>query len=136
MLRTQNFYSSLERPMTVVGLPDSLLPDGLPGRLASQIAGKHPFGADRQSLSHNPLGHPAVPGVFLRPANQLRRLVRFTDQMAAAGMRNGRSHSRSQMRIDTSCNVAKLAVTLAQGRVLEPERKFNPFTRSSLRTGT
>ena len=36
------------------------------------------------------------------------------------------------MRIDTSCNVAKLAGTLAQGRVLEPERKFNPFTRSSL----
>ena len=68
----------------------------------------------------------------LRPANQLRRLVRFTDQMAATGMRNGRSYSRSQMRIDTSCDVAKLAVTLAQGRVLEPERKFNPFTRSSL----
>ena len=64
----------------------------------------------------------------LRPANQLWTLVRFTDQMAAAGMRNG----RSQMRIDTSCNVAKLAGTLAQGRVLEPERKFNPFTRSSL----
>ena len=36
------------------------------------------------------------------------------------------------MRIDTSCDVAKLAVTLAQGRVLEPERGFNPFTRSSL----
>ena len=34
------------------------------------------------------------------------------------------------MRIDTSCDVAKLAVTLAQGRVLEPERGFNPFTRS------
>ena len=64
----------------------------------------------------------------LRPANQLWTLVRFTDQMAAAGMRNG----RSQMRIDTSCNVAKLAGTLAQGRVLEPEGKFNPFTRSSL----
>ena len=64
----------------------------------------------------------------LRPANQLWTLVRFTDQMAAAGMQNG----RSQMRIDTSCNVAKLAGTLAQGRVLEPERKFNPFTRSSL----
>ena len=64
----------------------------------------------------------------LRPANQLWTLLRFTDQMAAAGMRNG----RSQMRIDTSCNVAKLAGTLAQGRVLEPERKFNPFTRSSL----
>ena len=72
----------------------------------------------------------------LRPANQLWTLVRFTDQMAAAGMGNGRSHSRSQMRIDTSCDVAKLAVTLAQGRVLEPERGFNPFTRSSLRTGT
>ena len=40
------------------------------------------------------------------------------------------------MRIDTSCDVAKLAVTLAQGRVLEPERGFNPFTRSSLRTET
>ena len=64
----------------------------------------------------------------LRPANQLWTLVRFTDQMAAAGMRNG----RSQMRIDTSCNVAKLAVTLAQGRVLEPEKGSNPFTRSSL----
>ena len=72
----------------------------------------------------------------LRPANQLWTLVRFTDQMAAAGMRNVRSHSRSQMRIDTSCDVAKLAVTLAQGRVLEPERGFNPFTRSSLRIGT
>jgi hypothetical protein len=48
--------------------------------------------------------------------------------MAAAGMQNGRSHSRSQMRIDTSCDVAKLAVTLARRRVLEPERRFNPFT--------
>ena len=38
------------------------------------------------------------------------------------------------MRIDTSCDVAKLAVTLAQGRVLEPERRFNPFTRSSFQT--
>ena len=63
-------------------------------------------------------------------------LVRFTDQMTAAGMRNGRSHSRPQMCIDTSCDVAKLAEMLAQGRVLEPERGFNPFTRSSLRTGT
>ncbi len=36
------------------------------------------------------------------------------------------------MRIDTSCDVAKLAVTLAEGKVLEPERGFNPFTRSSL----
>ena len=36
------------------------------------------------------------------------------------------------MRIDTSCDVAQLAVTLAQDRVLEPERGFNPFTRSSL----
>ena len=36
------------------------------------------------------------------------------------------------MRIDTSCDVARLAVTLALGRVLEPERGFNPFTRSSL----
>ena len=36
------------------------------------------------------------------------------------------------MCIDTSCDVAKLVVTLAQGRVLEPERGFNPFTRSSL----
>ena len=68
----------------------------------------------------------------MRPANQLRRLVRFADQMAAAGMRNGRSHSRSQMRIDTSCDAAKLAVTLTQGRVLEPERGANPFTHSSL----
>ena len=111
------------------------LPDGLPGRLSgSQIAEKHPSGVDRRACCANPLGH--VPGVLLRPANQLRRLVRFTDQMAATGMRNGRSHSRSQMRIDTSCDVAKLAVTLAQGRVLEPEREFNPFTRSSLRTGT
>ena len=66
----------------------------------------------------------------LRPANQLRTLVRFTDQMTSAGMRNGRSHSRPQMCIDTSCDVAKLAVTLAQGRVLEPERRSNPFTRS------
>ena len=49
-----------------------------------------------------------------------RTLVRLTDQMAAAGMLNGRSHSRSQMRMDTSCDVAKLAVMLAQGRVLEP----------------
>ena len=40
------------------------------------------------------------------------------------------------MRIDTSCDVAKLAVTLAQGRVLEPESGSNPFTRSSLRTET
>ena len=40
------------------------------------------------------------------------------------------------MRIDTSTDVAKLAVTLAQGRVLEPERGFYPFTRSSLRTET
>jgi len=75
-------------------------------------------------------------GVRLRPANQLRTLVRFTDQMAAAGMLNGRSHSRSQMRIDTPCDVAKLAVMLAQGRVLEPERGFNPFTRSILLNGT
>ena len=29
-----------------------------------------------------------------------------------------------------ACDVAKLAVTLSQGRVLEPERGFNPFTRS------
>jgi len=36
------------------------------------------------------------------------------------------------MRIDTSCDVAKLAEMLAQRRVLEPERGFNPFTRSSL----
>ena len=50
-----------------------------------------------------------------------RTLVRLTNQMAAAGMLNGRSHSRSQMRMDTSCDVAKLAVMLAQGRVLEPE---------------
>jgi hypothetical protein len=40
------------------------------------------------------------------------------------------------MRIDTSCDVAKLAVKLAQGRVLEPERGFNPFTRSILLNGT
>ena len=40
------------------------------------------------------------------------------------------------MRIDTSCDVAKLAVTLAQGRVWEPERGANPFTYSSLRTET
>ena len=72
----------------------------------------------------------------LRPANQLRMLVRFADQVAAAGIRNSRSHSRSQMRIDTSCDVAKLAEMLAQRRVLEPERGANPFTRSSLRTGT
>ena len=85
-------------------------------------------------LLRKPAG--ARPGVLLRPANQLRRLVRFTDQMTATGMRNGRSNSRSQMRIDTSCDVAKLAVKLAQGRVLEPERGFNPFTRSSLPTGT
>ena len=38
------------------------------------------------------------------------------------------------MRIDTSCDVAKLAVTLARGRVLEPERGFNPFTRSIFQT--
>ena len=38
------------------------------------------------------------------------------------------------MRIDTSCDVAKLAVALAQFRVLGPERGFNPLTRSSLRT--
>ena len=38
------------------------------------------------------------------------------------------------MGFDTSCDVAKLAVTLAQVRVLEPERGFNHFTRSSLRT--
>ena len=63
-----------------------------------------------------------MPGALLRPANQLRRLARFTDQMAATRMRNGRSYSKSQIRIDTSCDVAKLAVTLAQGRVLEPER--------------
>ena len=30
------------------------------------------------------------------------------------------------MRIDTSCDVAKLAVMLAQGGVLEPGRGFNP----------
>ena len=38
------------------------------------------------------------------------------------------------MRIDTSCDVAKLAVTLAQSRVLEPERGSNPFTRSIFQT--
>ena len=36
------------------------------------------------------------------------------------------------MRIDTSCDVAKLAVTLAQGRVLEPERVAKHFTCFSL----
>ena len=96
------FPDPLERPVRLTGSADS---------------GGYPTGCQ---------------GCILRPANQLRRLVRFADQMAAAGMRNGRSHSRSQMRIDTSCDVAKLAVTLAQGRVLEPERGFNPFTRSSL----
>ena len=40
------------------------------------------------------------------------------------------------MHIDTSCDVAKLAITLAKGRVLEPERGANPFARSSLRTET
>ena len=110
-------------------------PDRLPGRPSdSQIANNHPSAIDRRACRAHPRGH--VLGERLRPANQLRRLVRFTDQMAAAGMRNVRSHSRSQMRIDTSCDVAKLAVTLAQGRVLEPERRSNPFTRSSLRTGT
>ena len=38
------------------------------------------------------------------------------------------------MCIDTSCDVAKLAEMLAQGRVLEPERGFNPFTRSIFQT--
>ena len=52
------FRDPLGRP---VRLPSRLL-YGLPGRQgASQIAGKHPFGADRQFLSHNPLGHPAGP---------------------------------------------------------------------------
>ena len=113
-----------------------------------QAAGATPRRLDRREtplwdgpavLSRKPAGETrrgTCRAYVLQPANQLRTFVRFTDQMAAAGMRNGRSHSRSQMRIDTSCDVAKLAVTLAQGRVLEPERGFNPFTRSSLRTGT
>ena len=44
--------------MRLTGSPDSgWLPDRLPGRLSdSQIAGKHPFGIDRLSLSRNPLG--------------------------------------------------------------------------------
>ena len=86
-------------------------------------------------LSRSPAGAPrrvTCRAYVLRPVNQLRTLVRFTDQMAAAGMRNGRSHSRSQMRIDTYFDVASLAVTLAQGRVSGPERGANPFTRSSL----
>ena len=82
-------------------------------------------------LSRSPAGAPrrvTCRAYVLRPVNQLRTLVRFTDQMAAAGMRNG----RSQMRIDTYFDVASLAVTLAQGRVSGPERGANPFTRSSL----
>ena len=52
------FRDTLGRP---VRLPSRLF-YGLPGRQgASQIAGKHPFGAGRQSLSRNPLGHPAGP---------------------------------------------------------------------------
>ena len=98
----------------------------MPGRLSdSQIAGKHPSAIDRRSLSRVPAGATrkgTCRAYVLRPANQLWTLVRFTDQMAAAGMQNGRSHSRPQMCIDTSCDVAKLAEMLAQGRVLEPER--------------
>ena len=38
------------------------LPDRLPGRLSdSQIAGKHPSGADRRACRANPLGQPAGP---------------------------------------------------------------------------
>jgi hypothetical protein len=126
----------LESPVRLTGSADSVA--------TRQVAGATQRLSDRQQppLRYRPTGLSRVPagaprgvtcrGYVLRAANQLRRLVRFTDQMAAAGMRNGRSHSRSQMRIDTSCDVAKLAVTLAQGRVLEPERGFNPFTRSSL----
>jgi len=40
------------------------------------------------------------------------------------------------MAIDASCEVAKLAVMIAQGRVLKPERGTDPFTRCSLQTGT
>jgi hypothetical protein len=122
--RCQPLFSRdpLQRPVRLTGSPDSgWLADRLLERLSgSQIAEKHPSGMGRRACCANPLGH--VPGVLLRPANQLRRLARFTDQMAATRMRNGRSYSKSQMRIDTSCDVAKLAVTLAQGRVLEPER--------------
>ena len=133
-------HHPLGRPVRVTGWPDSVA--------TRQVAGATQRLSDRREtplwrgptvLSRAPAGAPrrgTCRAYVLRPANQLRTLVRFTDQMADVGMRNGRSHSRSKMRIDTSCDVAKLAVTLAQGRVLELERGFNPFTRSSLRTGT
>ena len=108
----------LGRPVRPTCSPGSGgLPDRLPGRLhAAWIARKRRPCVDRQAFARTRWG--TCRAYVLRPANQLRRLVRFTDQMAATGMRNGRSHSRSQMRIDTSCDVAKLAVTFAQGRVL------------------
>ena len=122
--------------MRLAGSSDSgWLPNRLPGRLnAAWIALKHHSGVNDRLLRVPAGAHAGrtCRAYVLRPANQLRRLVRFTDQMAATGMRNDRSHSRSQMRIDTSCDVAKLAVKLAEGRVLEPERGFNPFIRSSL----
>ena len=55
------FQHPIERPVRLSGSPaSSWLPDRLPGRLSdSQIAGKHPSGIDRLSLSRNPLGQPA-----------------------------------------------------------------------------
>ena len=60
-LPTRVFHGPLGRPVRLTGWPDSgVLPDRLPGRLSdSQIAGKHPSGADRRSCRANPLGQPA-----------------------------------------------------------------------------
>jgi len=131
-------HHPLGRPVRLAVSSDSVATRQVAGATQRPLYRRETPLCDRPTgLSRKPAGAPRrgtcrvyCRGYVLRPANQLRTLVRFTDQKAAAGMRNGRSHSRSQMRIDTSRDVAKLAVTLAQGRVLAPERGFNPFTRS------